>query len=129
MSLPNHKARFVLAVGFLVIISVMSVANRKLLKSPVKKLIHGEAGFRQTTEAIASAYSSDRLKYKNSFINLNGFFARICGRRKCNDVLLLKDNLLSFDDDKFFILRWFQLIDFLNFQLAFSCHTSEMFLF
>ena len=37
--------------------------------------------------------------------------------------------MLSFDDDKFFILRWFQLIDFLNFQLAFSCHTSEMFLF
>lgn len=98
MSLARHKARLAIAVIFLILISELSVVNIMLLYSPVRKFIHGEEGFRRTTKAIASNYSN-QLKNKYDFININGLFARICGRRKYNGVLLLKDNILSFDDE------------------------------
>ena len=100
MSLTIQKAKTAVAVMFLIFIGAMTFVNKGILKNPVNNFIHGKVSFRKTIKVIASGYVSNQLKYKNSFINLNGFFARVCGKRKCNDVLLLKDNILTFDDDK-----------------------------
>ena len=99
MGLTIQKVRAAVAVLFLILIGVMSFANKGLLKKPVSRFILGKTGFRKTTEAITSNLVSNQLRFKNHFINLNGFFARISGKRKCNDVLLLADNTLTFDDD------------------------------
>lgn len=100
MSLTIQKVRTAVTVIFLIFIGAMSYANKDILKSPINNYINRKTSFRKTTKLIASGYVSNQLKYKNSFINLNGLFARVCGKRKCNDVLLLKDNILTFDDDK-----------------------------
>lgn len=100
MNLTIQKVRTAVAVIFLFFIGAMSLANKDILKNPVNIFVHGKISFRKTTKVIASGFVSNRLKFKNSFINLNGLFARVCGKRKCNDVLLLKDNILTFDDDK-----------------------------
>ena len=100
MGVSVQKIRVAVTVIFLVFIGSMSLGNRELLKNPVNNFIHVKAGFKKTTKVIASNLVSNQLRFKNSFINLNGFFARVCGKRKCNDVLLLKDNILTFDDDK-----------------------------
>lgn len=100
MSLTIQKVRTAVSVIFLIFIGAMSFANKDILKDPVNNYINKKASFRKTTKVIASGFVSNQLKYKNSFINLNGLFARVCGKRKCNDVLLLADNTLTFDDDK-----------------------------
>ena len=99
MSLTIHKVRATVTVFFLIFIGVMSFANKELFKEPVNRFIHGKMSFKKVTRVIASGFVSNRLKFKNSFINLNGLFSRLCGNRKCNDVLLLNDNILTFDDD------------------------------
>lgn len=100
MTLTIQKVRTAVAVIFLIFIGAMSFANKEILKNSINNCINRKTDFRKTTKVIASGFVSNQLKYKNSFINLNGLFARVCGKRKCNDVLLLKDNILTFDDDK-----------------------------
>ena len=58
MGLTIQKVRAAVAVLFLILIGVMSFANKGLLKKPVSRFILGKTGFRKTTEAISSFCSS-----------------------------------------------------------------------
>lgn len=96
MSLTKYSSKVIAAVFFVFFIGYMFVVNADLIKNPVIKFVRGTNDFRKTTNIIATNYASKRLKYRNAFINLNGFFARLTGRRVCNEVLLLKGNVLTF---------------------------------
>lgn len=96
MSLTKCKSSIIAAAIFCFFIGYMFVVNTALIKKPIMNFVRGTNDFRQTTKLIATNYVSKRLKYRTVFINLNGLFARLTGRRVCNEVLLLKGNVLTF---------------------------------
>ena len=95
MSLIKCKSRALVAMIFCIFIGYMFVVNISLIKSPVMKFIQRKIDFKLTTKEIATNYASKKLKYRYFFINVNGFFARMSGRRLYNNVLLLKSKMLT----------------------------------
>lgn len=76
-------------------LGVFFLANLKLSKDPVKKFLKKETTFKELTQEVRTNYTSDDFSKKTSFIDLNGLSARVIGNRECNDVILLKNNMLS----------------------------------
>ncbi len=70
------------------------VINLKLLIQPTKELTEDKIDFKEYTEAVQNQYTS-KFFLKNSFLNLNGFFARSTGRSSYNDVVLLKNGMIT----------------------------------
>ena len=100
MCLVKDKGKAFVALCFLAFIGIMSYMNAVLVIKPISKYVHGETvGFRQVTKTIAANYVSNNLKYKNRFINLNGLFIRLCGKRVHNDVICLRNNMLMRYDE------------------------------
>jgi len=96
MKLINRlRGKPVLAVCFLTFLFLFSLCNIALPKEAVGKLLRRESTFAEFTDAVHEEYVSDRLKVKHFFINLNGLFARVSGRRVYNNVVLLKNGMLA----------------------------------
>lgn len=91
----NNVGIIIFAMCVLTTISVFSILNWKLAQEPIQLLVKKEITFPKFVESIQSAYLSDDLKGKNNFINLNGLFARLAGRRLCNEVVILNNGMLS----------------------------------
>ena len=74
-----------LIVAFLVVCFFL---NTKSFTVPFKKLSNGEIN---TTEFIAEVKSSyiSNVRFKEEFINVNGFFARVTGR---NHIIKLQNS-------------------------------------
>lgn len=89
------KVSGVVTAAVLLFLGVFSVANLKLGLEPAKKFLKRETKFKAMAEEVRTGYTSDDFKGKSSFINLNGLFARTIGQRVCNDVVLLKNDMLT----------------------------------
>lgn len=83
-----------LIVAFLVVCFFL---NTKSFTVPFKKLSNGEIN---TTEFIAEVKSSyiSNVRFKEEFINVNGFFARVTGRNHYNQVTKLKNGMLTYNN-------------------------------
>lgn len=82
MKLMNRlRGKPVLAVCVLTFLFLFSLCNITLSKDAVGKLLRRESTFSEFTDAVHGEYVSDRLKAKRVFIDLNGLFARVSGRR------------------------------------------------
>ena len=92
---PSKGRISIAAVLGLLLILVLAVINFRLGASPALRLLRRQTGFRQMTEEIASAYTSDAFKPKDSCLTLNGLFARVTGRRVYNDVTLMNNGMLT----------------------------------
>ena len=84
----------ILTMVFLVILLNLAYSNRTLLDEPIQKYLNKEYTFEESKNAITSAYI-EKLEQKYWFINLNGLFVKLSGGRVCNDIVLLKNNMLT----------------------------------
>ena len=91
----NHRGKKLLAVTVLALLILLSAVNFRILKGPLVKLIHREIGFEAFTAEVQNGYISDSFVFKNDFLNLNGLFARLTGRRTLNNVVKLNNGMLD----------------------------------
>jgi len=85
----------IIAILVLIFLAFFACINIPLSRNAFEKILNGELSFREFTTEIHNAYVSDKLIPKNMFLNLNGLFARMSGRRVYNDAILLKNGMLS----------------------------------
>lgn len=91
------RERWGLTVAFLVFISTMAIQNRGIIKDSVRSWKSGEVTFSEFVDGIENSYLSE-FSLKDSFINLNGLFARLVGKRTDNGVVLLNNGMLTFEE-------------------------------
>ena len=91
----GHRSRKALAIGVLVLLALLSAANYKIVKEPLRQLIRRELTFEDFTDKIQEGYISDSFALKTDFVNINGLFARLTGRRTLNDVIKLNNGMLE----------------------------------
>ncbi len=80
-----------LIVAFLVVCFFL---NTKSFTVPFKKLSNGEINATEFISEVKSSYIAN-VKFKEEFININGFFARVTGRNHYNEVTKLKNGMLT----------------------------------
>lgn len=90
----KHRGKL-LTVFVLLCLSVLSVLNLKLIKAPLTNLVKGEIGFTGFVEQVQKKYTSDRFVTKSYFVDLNGLFAKLTGRRLLNDVVRCENGQLA----------------------------------
>lgn len=90
---PGSKK--VLTIAVLALLALISVTNLKFCIEPFGKLIRNELSFENFVNEVHGGYLSDNFSYKYDFLNLNGAFARLTGRRTLNDVVKLNNGMLS----------------------------------
>lgn len=95
MKKSNTQQGRILSCGVLTLLTLLSVVNVRLLKEPAKNFAESETDFADFTEQVGDAYTSDGFLLKNQFINLNGAFARVTGRRTLNDVIRCENGMLA----------------------------------
>ncbi len=100
MKESNGHQRFsiVLMVCFCLLIVLLSLQNAGLVTGPAGRFLNGEIPFAQMTKDTASGLVSDNLWEKDRFIELNGLYARVSGRRVYNGTVLLRNGMLAADD-------------------------------
>ena len=91
----KHQSRKVLVVMVLAVLVLLSAVNLKIIKDPLSKLIQRDLNFEGFVDEVQKGYLSDSFAYKNDFLNLNGLFARLTGRRVLNEVVRLNNGMLG----------------------------------
>ena len=80
---------------FCLIVCGMAFANRTLLMEPAMELLHGRSSFEKMTDIIQHNYLSDRLRWKDELLSLNGGYARLQGRTRYNNAQLMTNGMLT----------------------------------
>ena len=112
---------FLITVSFLTLIGWFSCCNFPILMKPVSDFIDHRPSIEQLNDGITKQMKSDDLFHKDGFINLNGLYGRLSGRRIYNDVVLLKNGYLTYTNqsleltDKSIQQKTDALIDFNQF--------------
>ena len=91
----KHRGRGPLAVTVLALLALLSAVNLDIVRDPLSKLIRHETGFEGFVDEVQSGYLSNNFVYKSDFVNLNGLFARLTGRRTLNKVVRLNNGMLG----------------------------------
>ena len=89
--------RILIAFCCLLIIGRMTLGNATVFVKPIRKHLQGEMSFSDMTAEIAAGYYTDSLTNKYDFVNMNGLFARMTGKRQLNQTLLMKNGMLTND--------------------------------
>lgn len=94
----NQKNRGIIVFSSIIIcfLTVFGLMNVKSLTEPVVRLQDDTSEFEEFVEEVQENYTSD-FSLKNQFINLNGLFARLTGRRVHNEVNRLDNGMLVGD--------------------------------
>jgi len=94
MEKKSHATRWMtVSIGLFIVL--FTCINLLLVVKPVKHFLKRETTFSEFVGEVQEAYTSDAWKGKSLFININGLFARATGQRVCNDVVLLKNGMLT----------------------------------
>ncbi len=93
------KYRNIAITVFTVVVLVFIVAgaylNISLISKPYDKLKAEEINFEEFVDQVGDAYTSDAFAHKEDYININGLFARLTGRNFYNDVVRMKNGMLT----------------------------------
>lgn len=89
----KNVAKKGLAIGFIFFILLLAITNQDSLCSAFDGL-DKKAPFSKKVSSIHDTYVKN-VKWKNTFVNLNGAFMRWTGQRVCNKVARLKNGMLS----------------------------------
>ena len=85
----------IFAAVILAFLSISFLLNFSLAEEPLSAFISGEIDLKEFTKQIQEIYKSD-VDSKNSYININGLFARISGRQIYNEVVRLNNGMLTY---------------------------------
>nr|WP_326166348.1 DHHW family protein [uncultured Oscillibacter sp.] len=91
----GKRPKDALAAMVLALLLSLSAVNGKALAKPLYRMSQGEIGFEGFVDEVRSGYTANRSLSKNCFIDLNGLFARLTGRRVLNDVVRCDDGMLT----------------------------------
>ena len=83
-------ARLVVTLCFGAYVLMIMWNNHKLIITHAKSLINGQARIGESINKISDGLRND-FADKYDYINLNGLFTRLAGKRKNNEVVLLND--------------------------------------
>lgn len=89
----KNVAKKGLAIGFIFFILLLAITNQDSLYSAFDGL-DKKAPFSKKVSSIHNTYVKN-VKWKNTFVNLNGAFMRWTGQRVCNSVAHLDNGMLS----------------------------------
>ena len=93
-STVTQKISRVFTVLLLVFIFLTSLINAGLLTGALRTTLEEKSGFQGFIDNTKSAYVSSDFRFRNTYINLNGLFARLTGRTVYNDVATIKNGML-----------------------------------
>ena len=100
-SRPKNRIRSWIAICFCAFVLLMAAVNVKLAARPALSFLMGEESFKEMTKEIADNYVSSKLWLRGSFINYNGLFARLTGRRAYNKTMLMTNGMLNYGSETF----------------------------
>ena len=95
-STPKNRIRSWIAICFCAFVLLMAAVNVKLAARPALSFLMGEESFKEMTKEIAENYVSTKLWLRSDFINYNGLFARMTGRRAYNQTMLMNNGMLNY---------------------------------
>ena len=84
----------VASIAFALLILIFAVWNLPRLKTPVRMLFTGETDFSGFTQFVHESYVNETVG-RYAFVDLNGLFMRVTGRRTDNSVMKLKNGMLT----------------------------------
>ena len=87
-------SKTVTIIIFIVLILILAVSNFNIFWDAFQKYNNDEYTLSEMKDAISTTYVTE-IKQKDDFINLNGLFARLTGKRTCNNVYRLNNGMLS----------------------------------
>ena len=96
---PQEKIQIAVAICFFFMIIGLSLSLSTKLPFAVKQHFKSMFSSASTAEDVVSSYLLDEFYGKKVFIDLNGLFARLTGRRTYNDTTLLRNGMLSSDKE------------------------------
>lgn len=79
----------------LALLIVLSAVNVQIVGDPLTALTRHELTFEEFVDTVESRYSSDNFAGKSGFVNVNGLFARLTGRRVLNKVVRGTNGMLT----------------------------------
>lgn len=91
----HREKRNILAAAVLALLVGLSAANCKVPAEPLRQIPQGEFTFEEFVEQVQKGYTANQFIPKNAFINLNGLFARLTGRRVLNNVIKCENGMLT----------------------------------
>lgn len=89
------RGKKLMTIAVLALLTLFSIANIKMIKEPLEKIARHEITFEGFTDEVQKGYVSNDFFRKNDFVNLNGLFARVTGRRTLNEVVKLNNAMLG----------------------------------
>ena len=98
---PKNRIRSVVAFCFCAFVLLMAAVNVKLSARPALSFLMGEESFKEMTKEIAENYVSSKFWLRSDFINYNGLFARVTGRRAYNETMLMNNGMLNYGSKTF----------------------------
>ena len=90
----NYAVRW-MTLCVLLFLGIFFLLNLRMAMEPIKQFAKRELTLTEFTSEIKELYISDKFTAKNTFININGLFARLSGQKVCNETVLLKNGMLS----------------------------------
>lgn len=86
-----------LAVVFLAFILAMIIQNREIIINSVADWQSGKISFTEFVDEMETSYLTE-FSLKSSFINFNGLFTRLMGKRTSNGIVMLNNGMLIFEE-------------------------------
>lgn len=83
----------VLTLCVLLFLVAYLVLNIHLVRQPLARFVKGQSSLSLFISEVQESYASQSA-WKEQFVNLNGMFSRLIGRRICNDTILMNNGML-----------------------------------
>ena len=96
--MKNKWVSGIIIVSFLVLIGWFTLFNFPILSQQLSDFITHPTDIFTFGDEISEIMKSDNLYHKDDFINLNGLYGRLSGRRLYNEVILMRNGMLNYGD-------------------------------
>ena len=73
---------------------MFTLADMRLAGKPIARLFTGETDFKSFTDEVHNTLVSDTVG-RYTFVNLNGLYCKLTGRNICNQIMRLKNGMLT----------------------------------
>lgn len=90
----KNLAPRVTAALFLLLLGFLTADNLGILINTANSYLHREISFAGLMQQITSGYQ-EHLKQKDAFVSLNGAYMRLTGARVSNDIVRMKNGMLT----------------------------------
>ena len=88
------KSKKWITLSFLGIVIVFFICNIALVSIPMEKFLDEETDFTEFRDSVQEELKSDQFSFKNHFINFNGWFSKMLGKRVINEVAITDNGML-----------------------------------